>query len=70
MIAIVNIGLSDDSNPLGEASYEIRINRDVVATFKHHRSKGLSACLMEAAKAVEKQKWEDAIRILREEEKR
>ena len=48
MIAIVNIGGGDESNPLGERTYEVRINRDVITTFKHKRSDGLGACLLEA----------------------
>lgn len=57
MIAIVNIGGGDESNPLGERTYEVRINRDVITTFKHKRSDGLGACLLEASKAVERSKW-------------
>lgn len=57
MIAIVNIGGGDESNPLGERTYEIRINRDVITTFKHRRGDGLGACLLEASKAVERSKW-------------
>ena len=53
MIAIVNIGGGDESNPLGERAYEVRINREVIATFKHKRSDGLGACLLAASKAVE-----------------
>lgn len=57
MIAIVNIGGGDESNHLGERTYEVRINRDVIATFQHRRSDGLGICLQKAAKAVEKHKW-------------
>jgi hypothetical protein len=57
MIAIVNIGGGDESNPLGERTYEVRINREVITTFTHKRSDGLGACLFAAAKAVEKSKW-------------
>jgi hypothetical protein len=57
MIAIVNIGGGDERNPLGERTYEVRINRDVVTTFKHKRGDGLGACLFAAAKAVERSKW-------------
>jgi hypothetical protein len=58
MIAIVNIGGGDESNPLGERTYEVRINREVITTFKHKRSDGLGACLFAAAKAVERSDWE------------
>jgi hypothetical protein len=57
MIAIVNIGGGDESNPLGERIYEVRINREVIATFKHKRSDGLGACLLAASKSVERSKW-------------
>lgn len=57
MIAIVNVGGGDESNPLGERTYEVRINREVITTFKHKRSDGLGACLLEASKAVERSKW-------------
>ena len=56
MIAIVNMGGGDESNPLGERTYEVRINREVITTFKHKRRKGLGACLLEASKAVERSK--------------
>lgn len=57
MIAIVNIGGGDERNPLGERTYEVRINRDVIATFKHKRGDGLGACLLAASKAVGRSKW-------------
>jgi hypothetical protein len=59
MIAIVNMGPHDHSNPMGERTYEVRVNSDVVATFRHKRSDGLGLCLLAASKAVEKQKWAD-----------
>lgn len=64
MIAIVNIGPHDDPNPLGVRTYEVRINSDVVASFQHARGDGLGRCLLEASKAVERKKWEDASRLL------
>jgi len=36
----------------------------VVCTFKHRRADGLGMCLLKASKAVERQKWEQASRIL------
>jgi hypothetical protein len=57
MIAVVNVGGGDESDPLGERTYEVRINREVITTFKHKRSDGLGACLLEASKAVERSKW-------------
>jgi len=58
MIAIVNTGPHDDPNPLGERTYEVRINSKVITTFRHKRGDGLGQCLLAASKAVEKQKWE------------
>lgn len=53
MIAIVNT--KKIKNDLCE--YEVRINQKVICTFQHKRMNGLGMCLMEASKAVEKQKW-------------
>ena len=64
MIAIVNVGPHDDPDKLGVRTYEVRINSDVVCTFRHRRADGLGRCLLEASKAVERQKWEQASRIL------
>ena len=64
MIAIVNVGPHDDPDKLGVRTYEVRINADVVCTFRHRRADGLGRCLLEASKAVERQKWEQASRIL------
>ena len=64
MIAIVNIGPHDDPDKLGWRTYEVRINADVVCTFRHRRADGLGLCLLEASKAVERQKWKQAARIL------
>jgi len=64
VIAIVNVGPHDDSDKLGVRTYEVRINADVVCTFRHRRADGLGRCLLEASKAVERQKWEQAARIL------
>lgn len=58
MIAIVNVGPFNQS-PFGEREYEVRINSQLITKFKHERKDGLAACLMAAAKAVEKKKWED-----------
>lgn len=67
MISIVNIGPHDDPNPLGERTYEVRVNRKVIATFRHKRSAGLGECLLAASKAVERQKWEQARAIIQKE---
>jgi hypothetical protein len=64
VIAIVNVGPHDDPDKLGWRTYEVRINSDVVCTFRHRRADGLGRCLLEASKAVERQKWEQAEHIL------
>ncbi len=57
MIAIVNVGPFDDPDPFGVRMYEVRINSELITTFQHRRSDGLGRCLLEASKAVERQKW-------------
>ena len=62
MIAIVNIGPHDDPDPTGWRNYEVRINHEVIATFRHKRERGLARCLQTASDAVlEKQVNEDAM---------
>lgn len=61
MIAIVNMGGGNPKDIQGIRNYEVRINRDVIATFQHRRSDGLGVCLQKASKSVEKQKWESFI---------
>lgn len=53
MIAIVNVGPHDDPDPAGWRNYEVRINHEVIATFRHKREHGLARCLHTAAAAVE-----------------
>ena len=53
MIAIVNVGPHDDPDPTGWRTYEVRINHEVIATFRHKREHGLARCLLMAAAAVE-----------------
>ena len=53
MIAIVNVGPHDDPDPTGWRNYEVRINHEVIATFRHPRERGLVQCLRMAAAAVE-----------------
>lgn len=65
MIAIVNIGPFDDPDPTGERAYEVRINREVITTFRHHRGDGLATCLKKASKAVKKadNRWLESLPI-------
>jgi hypothetical protein len=50
MIAIVNIDA--DLRETGEHKYEIRINREPIATFTHKREEPLFVCLAKAALAA------------------
>ena len=52
MIAIVNVGPHDDPDPTGWRNYEVRINHEVIATFRHKRERGLAQCLQTASDAV------------------
>lgn len=56
MITIVNVS----KNPLafGPQDYELRINYQVVARFKHNREDSLTTCLEKAAKAADRARWE------------
>jgi len=65
MIAIVNMGPFDDPDPLGERTYEVRINSMVLASFRHRRGDGLARCLELAGKAVEGLPKEEAGLLLR-----
>ena len=42
MIAIVNVGPHDDPDPTGWRTYEVRINHEVIAMFRHRREHGLA----------------------------
>lgn len=67
VIGIVNVGpVEGETNPIGEHCYEIRINRQVVATYTHHRANGLAECLRQAACAVERKRDLDAFQLLQE----
>lgn len=59
MIAIVNMGPYNDPDKLGWRDYEVRINSEVVCTFRHRRADGLVRCLLEASKAVERKESAD-----------
>lgn len=54
MITITNIS----GDPFGKCEYEVKSNRELLATFTHDRTDGLATCLRKAANAVEKAKWE------------
>lgn len=54
MISIINIeNCGPECNHLGYHTYEVRINQEVIATFRHKRIDGLEKCLRKAADAVE-----------------
>lgn len=51
-IIIQNMGGPSD----GVCEYELRINREVIAKFKHNRMDGLEVCLREAAGAAKRER--------------
>ncbi len=63
MIAVVNMG-PHRRDPMGWRNYEVRINREVIARFRHKRSDGLERCLLAAAKAVRQAKEREADLLL------
>lgn len=63
MICIVNVGPHTEDLG-GERMYEVRINNNVITTFKHKRIDGLGACLLAASEAVDKKIWEDGYKIM------
>ena len=56
MIAIINTGSSRNSSAPDERIYELKINHEIITTFKHKRNDGLAVCLQKASEAVAK--WE------------
>lgn len=67
MIGIVNVGpVKGETNPVGEHHYEVRINRQVITTFTHHRANGLAECLRLAARAVDHHRELQAFQLLQE----
>ena len=62
MIVIVNVGPHDDPDPTGWRNYEVRINHEVIATFTHKREHGLAACLRIAARAVDKEEFDELLK--------
>ena len=52
MISITNKGPFNDRDPEGWRDYEIKINNDIIATFRHIRSDGLFVCLEKASEAA------------------
>ena len=62
IIAIINKG--PHTNDIGgERNYEVRINNELICTFKHKRFYGLAACLRAAAEAVDEKKWMDVEKL-------
>lgn len=52
MIAIINKGPQADG-PGDERTYELRINNEVIGTFRHFRRDGLAECLRKAAECAD-----------------
>ena len=66
MIAIVNVGPHDDPDPTGWRTYEVRINHEVIATFRHKRERGLARCLQTASDAVLEKQVNEYARVFAE----
>ena len=66
MIAIVNVGPHDDPDPTGYRNYEVRINHEVIATFRHRREHGLVRCLRLASEAVLNKQMNDYAMVFTE----
>lgn len=64
MIAIVNIGPHDDQT--GWRNYEVRINHEVITTFRHRRDSGLVKCLRLASEAVLEKQMNDYAKVFTE----
>ena len=68
MIAIVNVGPHDDPDPTGWRNYEVRINHEVITTFRHKREHGLARCLRMAAAAVDNRRMGELVDQFKREE--
>ena len=66
MIAIINVGPHDDPDPTGWRTYEVRINHEVIATFRHKRDGGLVRCLRLASEAVLEKQMSDYAKVFTE----
>ena len=64
MIAIVNV--STHNKLTGYHDYEVRINKELITTFKHKKEDGLAECLSKATMAVKKYKTLEADRLINE----
>ena len=52
MIAIVNVGMPNNSDRQDKRMYEVRINHKVLFSFMHNRDDGLAVCLSKACAAA------------------
>jgi len=68
MIAIINCG-GEDKDPEGWRTYQIRINGETIASFRHRRADGLGICLEKASRAVVVEMGRELIMELEEEAK-
>ena len=65
-MSIIIQNISKHARPTGLHTYELRINREVIATFKHKREDGLAVCLQKASDAVNRAKALEIARVLME----
>lgn len=64
MLAIVNVS-PDDAPMTGRNKYEVRINRQAIATFWHDRKPdGAAQCLRDAADAIDRCREEEKEALL------
>ena len=66
MIGIINTGQKANGE---QHIYKVFINEVVVCSFYHKQSDGLGRCLLEASKAVEKDKWGKVTKLLKKLDK-
>lgn len=60
MIAIINVTPNGEDAD-GMAEYRVQINQQLITTFRHKRSDGLSKCLCRASIAVNEKKLNDLV---------
>lgn len=64
MLAIVNVS-PEDAPIFGINRYEVRVNKEVIATFEHERKPdGAAQCLRDAADAVDRCREQDRLKLI------
>jgi hypothetical protein len=65
-MSVIIRNLGTNPKPTGKHRYELRINDQVLCEFAHKREDGLAQCLIAAAKAYERDKWQGLADMLKE----